>query len=64
MKPINEENGMFSKLTYQPEGFKETIKYMTTQPLDSRKLGFVSKDASKRDEVPHFNPYAMNLIDN
>lgn len=51
MKPVNEENGMFSKLTYQPEGFKETIKYMTTQPLDSRKLGFVSKDASKRDEV-------------
>ena len=51
MKPVNAENGNFGKLTYQPEGYKETIKYITTQPLETRKNGFCSKDASRRDEV-------------
>jgi len=51
MNPVNAENGNFGKLTYQPEGYKETIKYITTQPLESRKNGFCSKDASRRDEV-------------
>lgn len=35
---------------YVPEGYKETNKYITTQPLDSRKKGFGTKDAHRRDE--------------
>lgn len=50
MVPQNEENGNFAKIKYNPEGYKETYKYITTQPLDSRKNGFGSKDASRRDE--------------
>lgn len=48
--PQNAENGNFAKLTYVAEGFKENNKYITTQPLDSRKKGFGSKDAHRRDE--------------
>jgi len=54
MNPVNAENGNFGKLTYQPEGYKETIKYITTQPLETRKNGFCSKDASRRDEFANF----------
>lgn len=50
MRPINEENGYFSKVSYKGGGYQEGIKYITTQPLDSRKKGFGTKDASKRDE--------------
>jgi len=38
-----------------PEGYKESIKYITTQPLDSRKRGFGTKDASRRDEFSSNN---------
>mmetsp|Transcript_2184 Transcript_2184/g.3433 ORF Transcript_2184/g.3433 Transcript_2184/m.3433 type:complete len:245 (-) Transcript_2184:213-947(-) len=48
--PINAENGHFSKIVYVPEGYKETNKYITTQPLDARKRGFGTKDAHRRDE--------------
>jgi len=54
MIPQNEENGHFGKLTYQPEGYKESIKYITTQPLDARKKGFGTKDAHKRDEFSNY----------
>jgi hypothetical protein len=50
MVPINAENGHFSKVEYHPEGYKETNKYITTQPLDARKKGFGTKDAHRRDE--------------
>lgn len=50
MKPVNEENGFFSKTTYKAGGFQEGIKYKDTQPLDQRKKGFGTKDAHKRDE--------------
>lgn len=50
MRPKNEENGNFSKLKYADDGYKEAEKYLATQPLDSRKNGFGSKDAHKRDE--------------
>lgn len=50
MIPQNAENGHFAKVTYHPEGYKETNKYITTQPLESRKNGFGTKDASRRDE--------------
>lgn len=50
MIPQNSENGHFAKITYVPEGYKETNKYITTQPLDGRKRGFGSKDAHRRDE--------------
>eukprot|EP01039_Chlorochromonas_danica_P000572 gene572-616_t len=50
MVPQNAEDGHFAKKTYVPEGYKESIKYITTQPLDNRKRGFGSKDASRRDE--------------
>jgi hypothetical protein len=46
----NAENGNFSKLSYVAEGYFETNKYITTQPLDKRKLGFGTKDAHRRDE--------------
>jgi hypothetical protein len=48
--PINAELGHFSKIVYIPEGYKETNKYITTQPLDGRKRGFGTKDAHRRDE--------------
>jgi hypothetical protein len=48
--PVNAENGHFAKIVYVPEGYKETNKYITTQPLDSRKRGFGTKDAHRRDE--------------
>ena len=48
--PMNAENGNFGKLTYAPSAFRETNMYLTTQPLESRKKGFGSKDAHKRDE--------------
>lgn len=45
------KNGMFQKLKYNSEQFTETgEKYSKTQPLDSRKLGFGSRDASKTGE--------------
>lgn len=50
MIPINAENGHFSKVVYVPEGYKETNKYITTQPLEGRKRGFGTKDAHRRDE--------------
>lgn len=46
----NAEHGNFSKLSYVAEGYVETNKYITTQPLDKRKLGFGTKDAHRRDE--------------
>jgi len=50
MIPQNAENGHFAKTVYVPEGYKETNKYITTQPLESRKNGFGTKDAHRRDE--------------
>lgn len=50
MNPVNAENGHFAKIVYVPEGYKETNKYITTQPLESRKNGFGTKDAHRRDE--------------
>lgn len=38
-----------------PEGYREAIKYITTQPLDTRKRGFGTKDASRRDEFSNNN---------
>mmetsp|Transcript_20446 Transcript_20446/g.15068 ORF Transcript_20446/g.15068 Transcript_20446/m.15068 type:complete len:260 (-) Transcript_20446:61-840(-) len=59
----NEENGNFAKIRYvypyakkttldpgEREDIPDTIKYITTQPLDQRKKGFGTKDANKRDE--------------
>ncbi|RYG68299.1 hypothetical protein EON64_05480 [archaeon] len=53
--PQNAELGYFTKKSYVPEGYKEGIKYITTQPLDQRKLGFGTKDAHKRDEFSSNN---------
>lgn len=55
MKPVNEENGYFSKSTYKSGGYSESIKYITTQPLESRKKGFGTKDAHRRDEFSNTN---------
>ena len=47
----NADNGMFMKLTYNSEPYTEiSEKYSKTQPLDDRKLGFGSRDASKTGE--------------
>lgn len=43
-------NGNFLKLTYMPSGYLEATRYLGTQPLASRKLGFGSRDAFKTDE--------------
>ena len=43
-------NGNFLKLTYMPSGYLEATRYLSTQPLGNRKLGFGSKDAFKTDE--------------
>lgn len=43
-------NGNFLKVTYMPSGYLEATRYLNTQPLASRKLGFGSKDAFKTDE--------------
>lgn len=50
MVPNNAENGHFSKIVYEAGGYKEMNKYITTQPLETRKKGFGTRDASKRDE--------------
>jgi hypothetical protein len=50
MIPQNAEDGHFSKKMYVPEKYGDGIKYISTQPLDSRKRGFGTKDAHKRDE--------------
>jgi hypothetical protein len=60
----NSENGNFAKLKYVPpfakkttlepgeqrENIADTIKYISTQPLDQRKKGFGTRDANRRDE--------------
>jgi hypothetical protein len=52
LRPMNAENGNFSKLIYIPSAFKETNGYLQTQPLDKRpkEFAFGSHDASRRDE--------------
>jgi hypothetical protein len=52
LRPMNAENGNFSKLTYTPSAFKETNGYLQSQPLDKRpkEFAFGSHDASRRDE--------------
>lgn len=54
MIPQNEQNGNFTKLEYKPSGYSEAIKYLATQPLDSRKRGFGTKDAKRHDEFSNF----------
>lgn len=49
--PKNSDNhGNFSKIEYKSAGFQEDIKYINKQPLESRKKGFGSHDADRRDE--------------
>ncbi len=48
--PQNEENGNFSKTSYMSGGYLEATRYLKSQPLESRKNGFGSKDAYKTDE--------------
>jgi len=43
-------NGNFVKLSYMPSGYLEATRYLNTQPLGGRKLGFGSEDAFKTDE--------------
>jgi len=49
--PKNADNGLFVKLKYNSEPYIEmSERYSKTQPLDKRKLGFGSRDASKTGE--------------
>ena len=50
MYPKNAENGHFTKIVYHPHKYQEAYLYINSQPLDSRKQGFGTKDAFKRDE--------------
>lgn len=54
IKPTNEDNGNFGKLIYKGTLYEDSNKYIKTQPLDKRKKGFGTKDASKRDEFSNF----------
>lgn len=40
----------FGKLEYHPEKYNDTLLYLNSQPLNKRKLGFGTHDASKKDE--------------
>lgn len=42
--------GYFDKKTYSSDPLQDTSMYLKTQPMDKRKAGFGSKDASRRDE--------------
>lgn len=55
MIPQNAENGHFGKLHYSGGGYLEATRYINTQPLDSRKKGFGSHDAKRRDEFANAN---------
>ena len=46
--------GYFTKDSYQGTMYVDKSGYLKTQPLDKRKNGFGSKDASKRDEFMSF----------
>ncbi|CAM9337371.1 unnamed protein product [Ascophyllum nodosum] len=48
--PQNAENGHFSRLEYKSEPYTEMEKFIKTQPLDKRKLGFGTKDAYRSAE--------------
>lgn len=52
--PPNEENGLFTKMQYASEPYADNELYLKTQPFDTRKSGFGSKDASKRDEFTSY----------
>ena len=36
-------NGNFTKLSYKPSGYLESVNYAKTQPVADRKLGFGTK---------------------
>jgi hypothetical protein len=55
MMPQNGENGHFGKLNYSGGGYLEATRYINAQPLDSRKKGFGSHDAKRRDEFANAN---------
>jgi hypothetical protein len=40
----------FASYGYSASGYNKPLDYRTTQPIDSRKLGFGSRDADRRDE--------------
>lgn len=42
--------GYFDKKTYSSDPLQDNTMYLKTQPMDKRKAGFGSKDASRRDE--------------
>lgn len=42
--------GHFDKKTYSSDPLQDNTMYLKTQPMDKRKAGFGSKDASRRDE--------------
>jgi len=42
--------GHFGKFTYTSDNYADKMSYLKKQPVDSRKLGFGTHDASKRDE--------------
>ena len=54
MYPKNAGNGYFGNMgkpfMYMPDKYVEQLPYAKTQPYDTRKLGFGTHDASKRDE--------------
>lgn len=48
--PQNAGSGYFGKFEHKGESYQETRSYLKTQPLESRKNGFGTRDANRRDE--------------
>lgn len=48
--PVNDGNGYFTKSSYTPSDFKETIIYQKLEPLEKRRNGFGTHDATRWDE--------------
>jgi len=48
--PVNDGNGYFTRPTYTPSEFKETIIYQKLEPIEKRRNGFGSHDATRWDE--------------
>jgi len=48
--PANDGNGYFTRPTYTPHEFKETIIYQKLEPLEKRRNGFGTHDATRWDE--------------
>ena len=48
------QHGTFSKYEYKNNPYQATVPYLKRQPLNTRKLGFGSRNATVRDEFTSY----------